>query len=279
MRAMIDRIGSDRVIALDVHKLRRTAFCLALAACGTNQTPQPEPLPELPNCVPNRDGEITADELPIALDQTGNYYADTDRTIDQTREGKRWDFSDETNDEIVAIGPVSLRDQWYAASFPAGRFVIDAGSGLDGIYHQDDQALWLDGTASQTETNKTLIVYPTPLAVLRFPVAVGDTFTQTVPLTSVTINGLPFNGTDELIVDVVEDGTLAVPYVEFAPTLRVRTQAIRRPSSGGMTGRRQSLWLFECFGEVTRAESRMDESNPDFTNAAYFRRFALGVTP
>ena len=35
-----------------------------------NQTPQPEPLPELPSCVPDRDGEITADELPIAFGAT-----------------------------------------------------------------------------------------------------------------------------------------------------------------------------------------------------------------
>ena len=41
-------------------------------------------------------------------------------------------------------------------------------------------------------------------------------------------------------------------------------------------GRRR---FFECFGEITRAESKPDETNPDFTNAAYLRRFALGVEP
>lgn len=258
----------------------RRALLILLAACGTNQTPQPEPLPELPNCVPDRDGRITADELPIAYDQTANYYVGTDRTVDQALTGGTWDLAEErADDDVVAIGPTRLRDQWYAASFPTGQFVIDAGSGLDGIYHQDDQALWLDGTASQTETNKTLIVYPQPLAVLRFPVTVGDIYTQTVALTNVTINGLPFNGTDELTVEVVEAGELALPYLLFDPTLRVRTAAVRRPSSGGMTGRRQTLWLFECFGEVARAESRPDETNADFSNAAYLRRFALGVTP
>jgi hypothetical protein len=245
--------------------MRRTLVIVSalVAGCGTNQTPQPEPLPELPSCVPDRDGQISADELPIAYGQTAG----------------RWDLSEERDEDVVAIGPVRLRDQWYAASFPTGQFVIDAGSGLDGIYHQDEQALWLDGTASQSETPKTLIVYPQPLAVLRFPVTVGDMFTQTVALTNVTINGLPFNGTDELTVEVVEAGELALPYLLFDPTLRVRTSAVRRPSSGGMTGRRQALWLFECFGEVARAESRPDEPNADFTTAAYLRRFALGVTP
>jgi hypothetical protein len=260
--------------------MRSTFYIALLSACGTNLTPQPAPSPELPSCIPDRDGQITADELPIALGEAAPYYAGTMRTISQVPQAGLWDFSDErSDDEVVAIGPAPLRDQWYAPSFPAGQFVVDAGSGLDGIYHQDAQALWLAGTASRTETNKTLIVYPQPLAVLRFPVTVGDMFTQTVALTNVTINGLPFNGSDELTVEVVESGELSLPYVEFSPTLRVRTSAVRRPSSGGMTGRRQSLWLFECFGEIARAESRADETNADFTMAAYFRRFALGVTP
>jgi hypothetical protein len=38
-------------------------------------------------------------------------------------------------------------------------------------------------------------------------------------------------------------------------------------------------FLFECFGEVAHAESRIDEPNADFTTAATLRRFALGVTP
>ncbi len=257
----------------------RRALFIVVAACGTNQTPPPEPLPQLPTCIPDRDGQITAAELPIAYDQSAPYYVTTDVMVDPILHDGQWDLAEERNDDIVAIGPVRLRDQWYAASFPMGQFVVDAGGGLDGIYHQNDQALWLDGTASQSETNKTLIVYAQPLAVLRFPVSVGDKFTQTAALTNVTINGLPFNGADELTIEVVDAGELALPYLLFDPTLRVRTAAVRRPSSGGMTSRRQTLWLFECFGEVARAESRVDEPNPDFTTAAYLRRFALGVTP
>ena len=161
--------------------------------------------------------------------------------------------------------------------------VVDAGSGLDGIYHQDDQALWLDGIASQQEMpmgGQTLIVYSTPLPTLRFPVVKGQSFSTTTTLAGATIAGLPFQGTDELDVDVVDEGKLSVPYVKFSPVLRVRTQAIRKPSSAGVpsTGRRTTIFLFECFGEITRAESKPDETNPDFTGAAYLRRFALGAS-
>ena len=254
--------------------------CGLCAACTTNQTPQPELPPALPSCVPNRDGAITADELPVAIGATLTYYVGEGRTIAQ--QGERWDFSAElADDDVVALGPVALKDQWYAATFPTGQFVVDAGGGLDGIYHQDAQALWLDGTASQDSamTSRTLIVYPQPIAVLRFPVVAGDAYTTRAALVAATINGLPFNGSDEVAVAVAGEGLLAVPYVELSPVLRVTVAVSRVPTTGPMTSRRTTLFLFECFGEVARAESRPDETSADFTFAAYFRRFALGVTP
>lgn len=261
--------------------MRRSLVIVAVvAACTTNQTPQPEPAPVLESCVPNRDGMIESSELPIAFGATLPYYVGANRTIKQT--GTTWDFSEElADDDVVALGPVAVKEQWYAASFPTGQFVVDAGSGLDGIYHQDEQALWLDGTASRDSAmaSRTLIVYPQPIAVLRFPVTAGDTYATRATLAGATINGLPFNGSDEVTVSVVGEGLLAVPYVEFSPVLRVTVAVQRVPTSGPMTSRRTTLFLFECFGEVARAESKPDETSADFSFAAYFRRFALGVTP
>jgi len=60
----------------------------------------------------------------------------------------------------------------------------------------------------------------------------------------------------------------------------VREQAIRTPSTGTpVATRRITLFMFECFGEIARAESQPGEPNPDFTTAAFLRRFALGATP
>jgi hypothetical protein len=258
----------------------RGALFIMLAACTTNATPPPDPAPALPSCVPNRDGTITADEMPIALGATLTYYVGHSRTIAQ--QGPNWDFSMElADDDVVALGPVALKDQWYAASFPTGQFAVDAGGGLAGIYHQDDRALWLDGTASHDSAmaSRTLIVYPQPIAVLRFPVTVGDSYATRAVLAGATINGLPFNGSDEVSVSVVGSGLLAVPYVEFSPVLRVTVAAVRTPTTGAATSRRTTLFLFECFGEVARAESKADEPSADFSFAAYFRRYALGVTP
>jgi hypothetical protein len=256
--------------------MRRLAFIM-LAACGTNETPQPVAPPQLPSCVPNRDGAITADELPIALGATVDYYTSANTQVALT--GDVVDLSQErASDTVIALGPTALGAQWYAASFPNGQFVVDAGGGLDGIYHQDERALWLDGTASQVDgANKTLVVYPTPLPVLRFPVTAGESYSSMVAMTA-TIDGLPFNGSDQLDVDVTAADRLDVPYVQFSPVLRVRETAVRKTGQASVT-KRTTIFLFECFGEVARAESKQDESNPDFTTAEYLRRFALGVTP
>ena len=260
--------------------MRTLAFTM-LAACSVNMTPQPEPTPALPSCVPNRDGQITADELPIALGATISYYAGANRTVNLAPANGLFDLSTESPDDtVVALGPVALASQWYAVQFPTGEFVVDAGSGLDGIYHQDDRALWLDGTASHEEmpaAGKTLIRYADPIALLRFPLADGLAYSTTAPIASATIAGLPFVGMDQVDVDVTAGARLDVPYVEFSPVLRVRTHVTRTPSTGTpVVGKRTTLFMFECLGEVARAESKQDETAEDFTTAAYLRRFALG---
>jgi hypothetical protein len=252
-----------------------------LAACGANLTPQPSADSSLPSCVPNRDGQITAAELPIVLGATLAYYQGANRSVDLVAVSDVWNMSTQLPDDtIVRLGPVALSGQWYAASFAAGQFVVDAGSGIDGIYHQDDEALWLDGTASHEENpaaGKTLVTYTTPVAALRFPVSDGQAFTTTAPLTSATVDGLPFVGSDVYEIAVSGAGELEVPYVDFSPVLRVQTHLTRAPSTGTTTvGKRSTGFFFECFGEVARADSQPNEANADFTTAATLRRYALG---
>ncbi|HTJ45646.1 MAG TPA: hypothetical protein VL463_26270 [Kofleriaceae bacterium] len=258
-------------------------ICCITTGCDANLTPQPAPPAPVPSCVPNRDGMIDATEVPIALGVTiDEYVSSSQKTIDQQGSGtpRTWDFSTEYGDDTrVSVGPTALDTQWFAASFPGGQFVADAGDGKDGVYAKDDTALWLLGLASHDmspPSGKTILRYDAPVAVLRFPLHDGDAWTETGHVTSGTLDGLPYVGTDTYEIDVSGLGTVLVPYVRFDPALRVRTHVTVAPAAGGATiSRRQTQFFFECFGEITRAESKPNEPSPDFTLAATLRRFAL----
>jgi hypothetical protein len=261
----------------------RALVFIVLIGCGENLTPAPAPPPALPSCVPDRDGVITAAELPIALGLTVDEYVSppgVTRAVNLAGANGRWDFSAEYADDTrVATGPVALAAQWYAPDFPGGAFVADAGGGNDGIYAQTDAALLLLGLASHDaapKSGKTLLRYDAPIAVLRFPLRDGLAWTETGHVTAGTLAGLPYVGTDTYAIDVSGTGAVDVPYVRFDPALRVRTHVTVAPAAGGQTiSTRQTQFFFECFGEVTRADSKPGEASPDFTTAASLRRIAL----
>src|SRR5205085_4655733 len=126
-----------------------------------------------------------------------------------------WDLSGQpaSVDDAVAVGPVALADQWYATMFPGAAFTVDAGSGLDGVFHQDAEALWLHGTASREPQPKTLVRYADPIPVLRFPIADGDAFTVTGAIAVGAVRGLPFVGRDRVDVEVAGTRRLDLPFV------------------------------------------------------------------
>jgi hypothetical protein len=252
--------------------LRRLVLLLFLGACGVDGAAAPDA--GVVSCLPDLDGSLTHEELPVAFGVTADYYVGENRAVDLS--GPDWDLSrEEADDEIVAIGPVALGAQWYADDFASGQFVTDGPAGLDAVYHLDAQGLWLHGLASTTE-DETLLVYDAPVAVLRLPLGAGDAWTAIGRVSGGTLDGLPYIGTDTYEIRAGDAGTLDLPYVRFRGALPVATHVIVRPDAGGVTtSRRQVSFLFECFGEIARAESRADEPDEDFTTAASLRRFAL----
>lgn len=257
---------------------RAAPLLLALAACAGGDLAAPDDVAAPLDCLPDLDGAITAAELPIALGQRAPYWESRDVAIDVT--GAAWDLSEESPaDELVEVGPAPLGERWYAAEFASGHFVLASSPGLEAVYHLDELGLWLHGLASvepDPSGGRTLLVYDAPVPVLRLPLRAGDAWTAVGTVGDGTLNGLPYVGADTYTFAAVAAGPLAVPYVRFDPAIQVRTHVVARPAAGGVeTSRRQVSFVFECFGEVARAESRADEPAEDFTTAAILRRFAL----
>jgi len=268
---------------------------LLVSACGDNLTPPPErdPYapgdPATPTCWPDVDGRIEPAELQAALGVPANYLvspAGTERTVDLTgaadAEGLRvWDFStDLADDQVATLAAAPLTGRWYAASFPGGQFVapLDAGATLEAVYAHDERALWLLGMASaeaDPPAGRTLLVYEDPVPAYQFPLEVGAEWIAVGEIRDGTLLGLPYAGRD--VYEVSDDalGRLELPDLSFTQAHRVRSRVTIEPAVGAPVSRRIVSFLFECFGEVARAQSRDDETEEDFATAVEVRRLGL----
>jgi hypothetical protein len=266
-------------------------------ACGDNDTFLPgdaaystDGEPRL-SCVPTLDGTITSNELEAAIGASEMFLVspagqtepvDLDGAVNGS--GKRvWNWSVSlASDRTFTLTPVTLAGKWYAASFPNGQFVlpIDAGDTTEGVYIHDEQAIRLLGIASTVENpanGKTLVVYETPVILYQFPLMVGASWTSSGTSKNATLLGLPYAGTDTYATQVDASGEMIVPDYTFPLVLRASTLVTIAPVAGETMTQRQVSFLTECIGEVARATSVANETNPDFTTASEIRR--LSATP
>lgn len=277
--------------------LRLLSFVLALvaaSACDPNRTVPdrnayvPQTVAPL-ECVPNLDGKIDAAEVRTAFGVPVRYLvnpAGTRRSVDLVGAtdgaGRRiWQLStDYADDQVATVSASALDGKWYRASFPTGQFVapLDLGGAIEAVYANDGATLLLLGYASKDEApaiGKTLVVYSSPIATLRFPVAPGQQWISASEVRNATVRGLPYAGRDTYTLRVDAAGTLDLPDVSFTQALRLRTMLSIEPSVGASVIRRQTGFFFECFGEVARAVSADNETNDDFTQATELRRLGF----
>jgi hypothetical protein len=286
------------ILATAVVLFALAAFVALGAACGDNETPPPvhpaydggavTPLP----CEPNLDGKIESRELVPQVGIPASYLASPpgkDRTVDivgQNVGGKQtWNFAaDYADDQVAKIQAQAIDGKWYASSFTgvANPVVVpnDLAGRTEGVYTQDDQGFFLHGVASTDPAppeGKTLLVYTAPVMLYRFPLQPGAAWTSIGEVKNGTLRGLPFASRDTYDVKVDASGELDLPDFVLTQVLRVRTNVSVAPSAGAVTTQRQVGFLFECLGEVTRATSKLNEPDENFTTASELRR--LGLTP
>jgi hypothetical protein len=227
--------------------------------------------------------------MPVALGVPAHFLVSpsgTTRTVDLVGEindagQQEWDWSiDYGSDQLATITASDLSTKWYAASFPSAQFVLpfDPGDVTEAIYSEDATNLWLWGFASSQENpsnGQTLLPYTNPIAAFQFPLQVGNEWTATGQVVNGVFDGLPWNETDSYTFDVEASGTLELPELTFTQALAVHSQVISTPAVGEASSVRQVSFLFQCFGEVARATSQLNEPNDDFTIAAEVRRLSL----
>jgi hypothetical protein len=281
---------------------RLPSLCLALAllplACGDNQTHPPDYAPYDAGiaqpfaCIPNLDGKIEASELPVALGVPVSFLVSPtgaarpfDRDGVVGTDGKRrWAWDDvAADDRVLAVSASGTDGAWYADSFPNAQFVLpsDSAGRTVAIYEHTDEAVNLLGFASAEEApaeGKTLIVYSDPVAVSKFPLTLGATWTSTSAVRNALFRGLPYAADDTYEISVDASGEMTVPDLTFSQVLRVRTTVTTAPVVGPKIVTRQLQYFFECFGEVARATAAVNEPNADFLEAAEVRRIGLAPT-
>ncbi len=236
-------------------------------------------------CLPNLDGVLESGELPVAIGETVGYLVGNDRPVDVVgtvdASGRQsWELAtDYADDRLYRVGPARLADQWFAADFPGADYVapIDIDGAVLGVYHQDERALWLHGVASAVPDppeGRTLLRYDAPVALFALPIEPNRRWTSVGTISEGTALGLAYRGTDTYEVSVVGAGRLDLPDWSFGQAWRIDQQVTVAPAIGEPVRRRITSWLFECFGEVARAESANGVTEP-FGQAAELRRITL----
>jgi hypothetical protein len=246
-------------------------------------------MPSALACTPNLDGKIEASELAPVLDvptqllvSPSGVARTTSITPSVDPSGKnRWDYSvDYADDRAATLTATALAGKWYAASFPADAFVLpfDLGGAIEAVYRYDQNALSLLGLASTRENppeGKTLWAYTTAVALYKFPLTPGSSYTVSSDVRNGTARGVPYAAKDTYEVKVDAAGRVDLPDLIFEQALRVRVKVTIAPVAGADIVQRQVSFLSECSGEIARITSVAGETAEDFTTAKEIRRLGL----
>lgn len=235
-------------------------------------------------CTGDRDGVVTRAEINFLVGATVLYAVNDEGTsvepvdtegsiVEGTR---RWDYSAaRTSDRRVLDEVMSPQGRWWSSRYPDATYaaLIDRTNNILGVYRASPTALELLGTVSVAANATDLRMTP-PVLVLRFPLRVGDTWTQSVTGAGL-YNFTALTNVTNYVTRVDAQGEVWTAAGRF-PALRVRTdidQAI--PLTVLRRTRRTYTFLSECWGVVARVASVDNESAEAFRRASEYRRLSL----
>jgi hypothetical protein len=240
-------------------------------------------VPDLgPLCSGNNDGVIARNELAFPVGMSVNYLSNPTGTTTavapngtETAGVTSWDLTSTAGD-VHQLTLEPLAGKWFASSFAGATYATttDLASNTLGIFRVQDDGLYILGYASETP-NQTLLVYDTPVLSLKFPVTLGDAWVSSAHIVNGMLNGMPYAGLDTYKIQIDARGTVVLPFLTFDNTMRVHVDLTQTVPGGISVSRIQYLFFHECYGELGRMVSVLNETAEGFTNAAEFRRLAL----
>jgi hypothetical protein len=233
-----------------------------------------------PGCLPDHDGTITRDELPLQPGRTATYRVAADATIDTagTIDGTgahHWSLTaalpGETDRDVALVDPTG---QWWAPSFPDASYAtsLSAASDLVGVFRLTATRLQLLGVVSPTGgSSRTELAYDPPVDVLTIPLSPSSSWTVDTTITGVA-QGVAVYYTEHYDARVDALGTMATPFGDF-PVSRVAVDLMRTVGATFVTSR-TFAFVAECYSTVATVVSQDYESGSEFTDASEVRRLA-----
>lgn len=232
-------------------------------------------------CVPNKDGTITATEVPLGPGLKATFRVAQNATFATAGTAKsdgsrRWDLSGAlAGDKDVLVTTSAPAGTWWASKFAGASYAtgLSASSDLLGVFQTTATAVLLRGVVSPTESlTKTELTYATPIAVLQLPLSSTSAWKTTSNVTG-TASGVFSAYSESYDSKVDAKGELVTPFGTF-DVLRVKT-VLTRTLGVSVTVTRTYAFVTECFGTVASITSQPNELSDEFTNASEVRR----ITP
>ncbi|NUP11248.1 MAG: hypothetical protein HOW73_34820 [Polyangiaceae bacterium] len=228
-------------------------------------------------CSPGHEGIVSRDEIPLEAGLEAQFRVATDVTLSTAGSEVdgvlTWDLSTALQgDHTTLLETLPLAGTWYEATFPGATYAsrLSESEDLLGVFELSDEALLLRGVVSPEDgLYRTELEYDPPVAVLKFPLQVGDTWTtdSTVSGYATGVYGVYFE-TYENSVD--ERGNVVTPFATF-DSLRVRVD-LTRTVGALVTTQKTFAFVTECFGTIATMNSQSGETDDEFSDLAEVRR-------
>jgi hypothetical protein len=236
--------------------------------------------PALPGCSPNKDGVITAAEVPLKAGLRATYRVGTNESVDtagtKLPDGTRtWDFSTQlASDRAFLVETLPLGGKWYESKFVGATYAtqLRASSPELGIFEVSPTAVLLRGVVTPDGgVFRTEVTHAPPPSMLAFPLSMGKKWTADANVSGF-VNGVLAPYSESYTFEVDARGTLKTPLGTFDV---LRVQILLERTVGLLTTTVRSFgFVSECYGTVATVASADNEQDVEFTRAAELQRIS-----